>query len=171
MLKRPKTVRPAVSREEYLLRNMMRAFPGGEWVDSEPEDEAPSEAHDLENSAEAGCDSPPLPPSVALIGGPKYDEQSVQAYLETLPPDTIVYVGAGRGVEADLCRAEDLPVSVQVLQLEPERFGKKARDVNVEQVLIQDLSSPVVLVGAGTRVKQAREWLGRAEWGREVVEL
>ena len=158
MLKRPRTVRPSVSREEYLLRNMMRAFPGGEWVDSTPEEEAEvAEAPGCEPGGRGFESLTPL--SVALIGGQKYDAESVQAYLASLPAGTTVYVGAGRGVESDLRKAEDCPVQVQVVDLEPDRYGKKARDVNVAQVLIQDITSPVVLVGAGERVKQARSWL------------
>ena len=177
MLKtRKRPVRPVVSRENYALQQIEQAFPGGEWVDGAQEEEA-------EVVEVPGCDpggsgfESHTPLSVALIGGPKYNERSVQEYLAALPTDTTVYVGAGRGVEADLAKAEGLSVQVEVVDLEPDRFGKLARKLNVPQVLCVDISSPVVLVGAGERVKHARSWLKTVdglrnpENRREVVEL
>lgn len=179
MLKKTKLVRPTVSREDYLLRNIERAFPGGEWVDEPQEREGEAEVAEVPGCEPGGRGFESLTPphSVAIIGGTKYDAKSVQDYLAGLPEGTTVYVGAGRGVESDLRNADDCPLPVQVVDLDPDRYGRKARDVNVPEVLIQDISSPVVLVGAGTRVTQARSWLRMvndhrdAKNRREVVEL
>lgn len=149
MLKIPKSTTP-VSRENYTLHQIKQVFPGGAWVDepevSELEGESKLEAHGN-------------PPSIAIIGGTKYDSSALMEYLGGLPQGTTVYVGAGRGVESDLAKADGLTVQVEVVDVNPGRFGRLARKVNVPDVLVQDISSPVVLVGAGERVKQAQSWL------------
>jgi hypothetical protein len=52
----------------------------------------------------------------------------------------------------------------------PELYGKRARIVNVDDVL-NNTSGTVLLVGGGERVKQAKDWLKRTRSKREVIEL
>lgn len=160
MLRTPRS-RTVISKERYTLQGVEAAFPGGEWVeDSPPRGDAVKEGVPV-----AGEPAP----SLTVIGGTKYDADALTEYLSALPEQATVYVGAGRGVESDLAKSGD--PRVHLVDLDPDRFGKLARKVNVPDVLIQDIHSTVVLVGSGERVKTAQGWLSRARWGREVVEL
>jgi hypothetical protein len=180
---------PILSREVYVQRQVERAWPSGEWMDNEldrlgtPGQGAalPGEgiqADDGHLDRSAGSIPAPSPPSitsaervtqsVTIIGGTKYDEDAFRQYLDNLPEVTGLIVGEGRGGES---KAVEIWGSARFVPLDKDRYGKLARKVNVEQVLSYDVSSPVVLVGNGERVKQARDWLKRANWDREVIEL
>lgn len=158
-----------LSREEYTLRSIERAFPSGEWVEvgvgggdkrglTTAHESSGSEAPSL--SGPAGGSRPQNPPSITIIGGTKYDEDALAYWLYQNDGYEIV-TGAGRGVEAAL-------EGVIRIDLETDVYGKNARKVNVEAVLCHDPTSPLLLVGSGERVKQAEAWLKRANWGREV---
>jgi hypothetical protein len=156
-----KTPRPVVSREEYVLGTMKRAFPSGHWVEEQMDGGRMEEV-------EPPPDRPVSPPTLTIIGGTKYDEEALSVYLDELPPDTVLRVGAGRGVEMDVIDGRfTVIVSVPHQHLDKPA----ARKVNVEQVLGADISSPLLLVGTGERVKQAEAWLKRAKWDREVTRI
>lgn len=167
---RPKT------REEYTLEQLAKHFPDGEWVTPQEGEAEVVDALGRDPSG-TGFESP-TPLSVAVIGGTKYDAASLLGYMRELPKGTTVYVGAGRGVESDLVKnSHELPLQFVLVDVDEERFGKHARKVNVPEVLIQDLASPIILVGSGERVKQAQSWLKMVEGQRDeanrrkVVEL
>ena len=164
---------PTVSREEYTMRALEKAFPTGEWVQEVREAPAVSRANGEGTMGDGRHDSPA---SLTIIGGTKYDEDNLEGFLSNLPEETQVIVGAGRGSEtwaAEWWREVQFEPhnSVTKIAPDPDRYGKSARKVNVEQVLSHDLSSPVLLVGTGERVKQAKEWLKRTLSKREVIEL
>jgi hypothetical protein len=160
MLKKIQPHRPKVSREVYTLQSISRAWPDGAWVEelAELEDDAPSPAV-LEPAGEVPV------PSITIIGGDTFDLEAVMA---AIPLDHRIIVGAGRGLESTLAKLGG--DEVFVVQPDPDRF-KKPMDVNVEQTLTEDISSTLVIVGNGTRAKQAKSWVKRAEWPREVVLL
>lgn len=164
--------RQVLSREEYTLRQLERAFSSGEWLDnpaSSAETSLPTSRDSEVAQGNGGEEAVPgdsrdkRRPSLTIIGGTKYDEDAL-AYFLSQNPDTEIVTGAGRGVESSL-------EGVTRIELSPDLFGKSARKVNVEAVLSHDPTSPLLLVGDGERVKQARAWLKRANWPREVVEL
>ena len=146
--------RQPVSREEYTLSSLERTFPTGHWVQQAADSTAP------ENYEQ--------PLYVTVIGGQKYDKKLVHRRMPISDYNTKIVVGAGRGVESDLPKEYQ---DVVVVPVDQDRYGKNARKVNVEQVLSFAPTSPLLLVGNGERVKAARAWLKRANWGREVIEL
>lgn len=107
-------------------------------------------------------------PTLTVIGGTKYDEDALASHIRNLPPSTTVITGVGRGAEAFTAQLE---TNCFVVEKRDDLYGKKATTMNVEQVLSLDPTSPLLLVGTGERVKKAKEWLKRANWGREVIEL
>jgi len=158
--------RIVLSREEYTLRSIERAFPSGEWVEKSSLDPERGSAP-MEDRGPEGL--PPL--SITIIGGTKYDEDALESYL--LHSDaTHLIVGAGQGAEADAYTWwDDLNGDITKIVPNPDVYGKNARKVNVEAVLSHDPTSPLLLVGSGERVKQAEAWLKRANWGREVIRI
>ena len=164
-------------------------FKGGSWVDeglaqlAEPlvviQDDVGSSPTTLSQNGGEGVpdrgdgDAPPALENygqalyVTVIGGQKYDPDAFcDATARFLLRPFVV--GCGRGIESDLAKSDGDTVVVQV---DPDLFGKNARKVNVEQVLCFAPDSPLLLVGDGTRVKQARAWLDRTKSKREVIEL
>ncbi len=143
---------PTVSRSEYTVRNIERAFPSGEWVEEPAGGPSP---------AREGLDSPP---ALTVIGGTKYDEAALGLFFghffASYDPQVEIITGAGKGVEASIEATTRIP--------NDPHLGRK---VNVEQVLCVDLDSPVLIVGSGERVKQAKSWLARTMSKREVIEL
>ena len=115
--------------------------------------------------------SPSSPPSLTIIGGTKYDEDALLAFVRNIPDETSIYVGDGRGAEAWVCHTAPDWISVTKIAVDHDVYGKNARKVNVEAVLCHDPTSPLLLVGSGERVKQAEAWLKRANWGREVIRI
>ena len=105
---------------------------------------------------------------LTVIGGQKYDEPLFDNYLKALDEEISFVVGGGRGAETWVTKNDH---NVLKIDPDPDRYGKNARKVNVEQVLSFAPTSPLLLVGEGERVKQAKAWLKRANWGREVIEL
>lgn len=150
-----RTPRAPRSRERYTLDSLASVFKGGAWVDDRPISEIDPEEK-VTSSA-----------YITVVGGTKYEKTTISRYIAQA--EATVVVGAGRGVESDI--AKDPGSDVIVLQPDVERYGKNARKVNVEQVLSFAPDSPLLLVGTGERVKQAHQWLNRARWPREVIEL
>jgi hypothetical protein len=163
MLKRIQHPRPKVSREAYTLQSISRAWPDGTWVEElAPEVEGGPSQPDLQSVSSA-------PPSITIIGGETYDTAALNLFLfDEVAPDALVIVGAGRGVEADVYENSDDEVVLRI-EADADLFGKKAMSVNVEQTISYDLTSTLVIVGNGTRAKQAKSWVKRAKWPREVV--
>lgn len=65
---------------------------------------------------------------IAIVGSRKYTNlRKVQAYVETLPKDTIVISGGAVGVDRIAVKAaERLGLRVQIFYPEWDRFGKMA---------------------------------------------
>ena len=145
-------------------------FPGGEWVDEPHEKEA--EVVEVAGRDPVGRGFESLPSlSLTVIGGAN---DALRVLLTERAPARVILGTTfnGRGGEAAAAKlAEELGIEVETIRPDADLFGAKAADVNVEQVLGADFASPLVLVGKGVRVKQARGWLARARWPREVVEL
>lgn len=179
-----------VSREEYILRALQTAFPTAQLVDASGleqivgcgtetsinGDVGPAEGGSGQSgpgrSAEGVIPSPPSSNSLTLIGGAKYDEDLLANYL--LHSNSIrLITGVGRGAESEAMPywVQELRGDAEVIEADPDLFGKAARKVNVEQVLCADPNSPLLLVGDGERVKSARAWLRRTGSKREVIEL
>jgi hypothetical protein len=163
----------------YVLRQLMftrrnfaallqQAFPGSEWAPTIAPDRAPGPDSSHPGPFET---TEPLGRSLALIGGAKYDEKALGRFLRSLPPDTIIVTGDGRGSEKR-CReiATELGLRVDVPALSKPLYGSKALEVQVSQVLCST-AGRIVLVGSGGRVTKAREWLKRIQSQREVVEV
>jgi hypothetical protein len=171
MLKIPKPVHP-VSRENYVLTQIEKTFPGGEWVDGTPQEEE-AEVAEVPGCEPGGRGFESLTPlSVTVIGGTKYDADALEAQLAELPHGWSVISGGNRGAEkAALEIAERLGLTPVRVDVDRELFGAKATDVHVEQVLGTELHSKLIIAGNGVRPKQAKSWLNRAKWPREVVTL
>lgn len=171
-LLKPKFFHPLVPREEIVAQTLERTFPDGQWVeDAPPVDPLEGEAEVVEAP---GCEPGTLegssPSSLSLIGSTKDSAALVNALHEHVPPNGSVILGrlpSGRGAESEAAKVAE-EQGFPVIYVDAE---KGFENVNVEAVLSYDLTSPVLLLGNGTRVKQARSWLGRAEWGREVYTL
>jgi len=158
--------KPLRTKERYILDSLLSVFQGGHWVDDVPVQEILEEP---ENGSQDVTEAYLTSSYLTVIGGQKYDKQAVAEHLAYFLEPEVIIVGGGRGVESDLLANEHME-TIHV-QVDPDRFGKNARKVNVEQVLSFAPTSPLLLVGNGERVKQARAWLKRANWGREVIEL
>lgn len=170
--------RPIIPRDEYITTSIERAWPEGEWVNDQGQN---GEAHDLAPESPSGLkkvaeDSESPHPILTIIGGTKYDEGRLESFLSNMDERLTLVAGDGRGAEP-WCLKWWAVVQFEPwgqthkISSDPDRFGKSARKVNVEQVLSYSPQSPVLLVGEGERVKQARAWLKRAKWGREVIEI
>jgi hypothetical protein len=163
---RTKIFRPLVNREVYTLQTTEQVFPGGEWVEEAPRETAPAPIAPVEEGV--------APPSsnLTIIGDTKKHLEDVLEYVYHHTPDRVIVgrLPSGRGAESTVA-AYLLAHEVEVVYVDhdPDLYGKS--DVNVEQVMSYDLTSPVLLVGNGTRVKTAKSWLARAEWDREVITL
>lgn len=171
-LLRQKIFRPPVARDAYVAHTTERTFPGGEWVEVQPEGEAEVAEAPGRDPEGSGFESrTPLSTALTIIGSTKTPEDVAQFVLEHSPSSVILgRLPSGRGAESDIAKLlKQLDVNVHEVEHDPDLFGKT--DVNVEQVMSYDLTSPVLLVGSGTRVKQARSFLDRANWRREVIEL
>lgn len=164
-----KHFRPVVPREEYICRSIESAWPTGEWVE-EDRSVGPGQTGSGLSAEGVPCpgDEDAHTPSLTIIGGTKYDEDALKEHLRNLPPHTTVITGVGRGAEAFTAQVE---TNCFVVEKREDLYGKKATSLNVEQVLSLDPTSPLLLVGTGERVKQAKSWLARAKWGREVIEI
>jgi hypothetical protein len=180
--------RPTVSKEQYTLSAVQRAWPSGEWV-TEPgsrnpdregtsgSPKAPGQFGDSQNRADkrlTGDSSEQeriLPPSLTIIGGTKYDEDALRAFIAERAP-SLIEAGCGRGAEAQAIEiGKELGSMTNWFHYpRPELYGKRARIVNVDDVL-NNTSGTVLLVGGGERVKQAKDWLKRTRSKREVIEL
>lgn len=168
ILKKPTPVRPPVSREVYTLTSMEKVFPGGEWVD-ESELEGPS---DREAEPDEGSRLGSRPSSITVIGGTKFDADSLERALRDLPAGYSVISGGNRGAEKfALETAEKMGLTPVRVIPDQDLFGAKANDVHVEHVLITDIDSTLIIAGDGVRSKQAKAWVNRARWPREVVVL
>lgn len=184
---RAKFFRPLQSREAYTQRNLERAFPTGEWAEESPQatesagSPTGSSSGRPERQPHTTGDSPGVesrpadtPSTLTIVGNGK-DLEPVYDEIGRRRPDRVILgrTSSGRGAESEIAKMlEACGWQGEVVEVEtdPDVFGK-ASGVNVEQVMSYDLTSPVLLVGTGSRVKQARSWLGRARWGREVVTL
>ena len=162
--------KPLRTKERYILDSLLSVFQGGHWVDDVPVQEILEEP---ENGSGDLTGAYLTSSYLTVIGGQKYDRDEFRlavaraAQLIHLPVKLVV--GEGRGIESSVAKED--PQGTVVITCDPDRFGKNARKVNVEQVLSFAPSSPLLLVGNGERVKAARAWLKRANWGREVIEL
>jgi hypothetical protein len=157
--------KPVVPREQYTLTAVRRAFPSGEWVQDRGEIVPPSLG--LAGESSEITEPPSAQAVLTIIGGTKYDEDALAVFARE-HKTTCFIVGGGRGAESVLAKEA---WDVEVIAPDPDRYGKSARKVNVEQVLCVDLDSPLLLVGSGERVKQAKDWLKRTRSKREVIEL
>lgn len=171
MFKPTRHVRPPISREAYTLQSIEQVFPGGEWVDEPQEGEAEVvEAPRCERGTLEG--SSPSSLSLTVIGGTKFDEGALEAVIAALPDGYTVISGGNRGAEKfALEAAERHGLTALRIEVNKGLFGAKANDVHVEQVLVTELESKLVIAGEGVRSKQARSWVTRASWPREVIEI
>lgn len=139
-----------------------RTFPDGQWV--ETDEHAPDQSLPGSPASTTVAERPAL----TVIGGTKFDEENLDAYLAELTfykPDVLLVTGSGRGVEKHVAEiAEEHGIDIDIIETDSKK-------IEVEAVMAARVDSPVLLVGDGTRVKQARSWLARANWGREVTEL
>lgn len=150
---------------------LQRAFRGSEWVASL----RPPSASTAPASLELGSEPGPLPAggtgAVAVIGAQKFDLQELERWMRSLPRDTLLVTGDGRGAEQRVRElGSELGIRVDVPELRPDWFGPKARDCQVEQILAAT-SGDVVVVGKGSRTSLVERWHKRARWGRELVRL
>ena len=155
------------------MRALERAFPTGEWVS---ESALPQGRADSREGVPVLANAGTLAaPSLTIIGGTKYDEDELEKRLHDLvcvANIPLLVAGDGRGAERFALQMGVLwGIRTNPIPVDPDRYGKLARKVNVEQVLSHDLTSPVLLVGGGERVKQAKAWLERMKLPREVIEL
>lgn len=177
-MRRP-TKRPIRTKERYILDSLVSVFKGGHWVEEPVEtilsasgaDPSPNGGEGVSAPENGSCDrTDPNPMGTAyitVIGGLKYDGEALRTALELLPAGQVV-IGAGRGAESNF---EFLRQTAIRIPADPDRYGKNARKANVEEVLTFAPDSPLLLVGEGERVKQARAWLKRTNWPREVIEI
>lgn len=172
MLKTKKPARPVVSREAYTLNQIEKVFPGGEWVDEQ--DSAPGGSMPVlpKRGVEVGEVAVPVTsPNLTIIGG---SNDALRHLLQERAPEKVI-VGTtmtGRGGEREAAElARELGIEVETRVPDVDLFGGKAASVNVELVLSTEIDSPLVLVGNGQRVKEAKSWLKRAQWPREVIQL
>lgn len=177
-----KIFRPVLSREGYALQSIESAFPSGDWVEVEALQESPvapgRQVAPGSREAQAGEDgvlegSIPKPPILTVIGDTN-ELEDVGAFVESAQYESVIVgrLPSGRGAESKIAaHLEQLDIDVVYIDADKEQFGKDANDVNVEQVLTHDITSPVLLLGNGARVKQAKSWLERAKWPREVHTL
>src|SRR3990167_3074957 len=113
----------------------------------------------------------PARAALAVIGGTKYDSAALERWLRSLPQDTVIVTGNGRGAEQRVRElGAELGLRVDVPALHPERYGRKALDIQVSYVMSMT-AGDIVVIGAGSRPSKAREWFKRARWGRELVEV
>lgn len=162
-----------VDREAYTQRSLERAFPSGEWVEDLPPRPTSTERQPHTTGRDPGVESGPAGNNLTVIGSAK-DLEPVYDEIGRRRPDKVILgrLKSGRGAESEIAKMlEGCGFSGEVVEVEtdPDLYGKA--DVNVDLVMSYDLTSPVLLVGNNARVKKARSWLGRAEWGREIVEL
>lgn len=167
---KPKIVRPQVDRETYTLQTIEQVFPGGEWVDNPQEGEAEVvEAPGCEPGTLEG--SSPSSLSLTVIGGAN---DALRKLLIERAPERVICgtTLTGRGGEREAAKmAEKLGIEVEMIGPDVELFGAKAAEVNVLHVMVQDFDSPLVIVGNGTRAKQAKAKMASARFTREVIEL
>ena len=157
--------------QDFSVR-LAKAFPGSEWLTTLSTDEGlVSTPEDSLGTLNISKEDVIHPKTYALIGGTKFDEAALETWLKSLPPDTVIVTGDGRGAEkrtVSLCN--ELGIRVDT----PGQL-KVARplEVQIEAVMAitQDSRAPVVLVGQGGRVNSAKSWLKRGRFGREVIEL
>ena len=158
--------RQPLSREEYNLSSLERAFPAGNWVDP-PQDGGggvPAPENGSGGRTEASENY------ITVIGSQKYEQDGFGDELAyAIEELKTIVVGDGRGAESHIVKT--FFDGVVHIPVNPDRYGKSARKVNVEEVLCYAIDSPLLLVGNGERVKQARAWLERTKSQREVVEL
>ena len=174
---------------------LQQSFPGSEWVPTDgssrehlgpdslhpgtlgqfgPDSIRPSPASTVP-VASSQPSTGPLPPggarAVAVIGGTKYDSAALERWIRSLLPDTVIVTGNGRGAEQRVRElGTELGLRVDVPALHPERYGRKALEIQVSYVLGMT-AGDIVVVGAGSRPSKAREWFKRARWGRELVDV
>lgn len=171
-LKIIKPIHPPASREDYTLKQIAKVFPGGDWVDAPP-----SAAPEPEPQPKGVLDTPDpgstKSGNVTVIGDTK-DTAVLLAHVEKIAPTEIILgrLPSGRGAESSLAKAfRAAGFAVREVNADVERFGPKATEVHVEQVLSTDIDSPLIIVGGGVRSKQAASWVNRAKWPREVTRL
>jgi RNase H-fold protein (predicted Holliday junction resolvase) len=159
---RSKIFRPIVPDEVYALQTTEQAFPGGEWVE-EPPVVIETTVAPASEAFVSGVKALAAPSSNITICGDTKDLEPLLELLEGEAPDTVVVgrLPSGRGAESKAAKAL-------------EEHGVEVHYVDsplVEAVMSYDLTSPVILLGSGGRVKEARSWLARANWGRKVIQL
>ena len=120
-------------------------------------------------------------PRTCFIGGEKFDPDRVEEYVLGLDPKQLVVTGEGRGAEErvkTMAALRGMQIRVPPLQL--QLFSgiarvrvEKALKLQVVDVYVQALlGGKLVLVGAGSRVEDARAMLTRSSaWPMEVEEL
>jgi hypothetical protein len=151
---------PPLTFEERLAR----AFRGSEWVPNLEPDVGPSPP--LE--ADVGP-APAAPPAVAVIGGAKFDRESLRAWIASLPRDTLLITGEGRfrkdgsAMDAEATvrlMGTDLGVRVDVVELREDLYRNKAVDAQIERICTLT-AGDIILVGTGGRPNKARDWWHR----------
>lgn len=167
-----KLFRPVAERREY-ARHLKSAFPSGYWVEDHEGEAEVAEVPGCEPGG-SGFESR-TPPHLTVIGSSSttpVQRDMLESKLRDLSSDTVVVTGGARGAEhAAVLLARQLGLEVREIRPDKSMFGSSAGKVNVEQILCDAIRSPVVLVGDGQRVKEARSWLNRASWGRDVLAL
>lgn len=160
--------KPKITKERYILDSLERLLPG-KWVDDRAgRGKDPVGAHNPEQPGAV-----PGPATyITVIGGTKYDQEALSRRVLFSDVRATFVIGDGRGTEEqvyNLC--ESLCRDCEWVPVNHDMYGKAARKVNVDDVLNYAPDSPLLLVGTGERVKQARSWLKRTQSKREVVEI
>lgn len=161
-MRKQKIFRPVVAREVYTRQAIESAWPSGDWVEETPEVEAEVVEVPGRDPGGTGFESQtPLSNNLTIIGDLK-DLTTALLLVGELSPDQVIVgrLPSGRGAESKISKA-----------LEGDQEVVHVDSPLVEAVMSHDIASPVLLLGNGTRVKEARSWLGRANWNREVHEL
>lgn len=157
------------------IREQQRAAREAETLAALEEIAAPSSASDS-NGIDSLPGAEPSPEeghegAVTIIGGTNYDSMSLQSRLSSTNPDIPLYAGKGRGAEAEAVEWGAEIVMPPEYLLEQKLTPGRKQAVEVEAVLTKDLTSTIVLVGTGGRVKAAESWLKRANWPRRVERI
>jgi hypothetical protein len=171
--------RPIRTKERYILDSLVSIFKGGHWVEDSVESlVSPSQGETPKNGGGGvpglengyGDRTETAGNYLTVVGSQKYEQGGFEDELVCAIDELkTVVVGDGRGAESHVVKT--FFDGVVQIPVDPDRYGKSARKVNVEEVLCYAIDSPLLLVGNGERVKQARAWLERTKSRREVTEL
>lgn len=109
--------------------------------------------------------TPPVPPDrlydYAVIGAQNFDAKEVDRWLSSLPVETSIITGSGKGSEQHVIDSAPrwMPMGAKELPVRKDHFGAKALSCQIEDVL--NRGKTIVIIGKGSRPDAARSWLKR----------